>query len=139
MSDIGRELSVAVEEARRTARGERAVKGHDEYYEFLVEGCTPFHFEIAGGRLKFGDGPAPRREPLRYTRLELAEGTLRAILNGDLSPVGAMERGELLLRTRLYGGGQMIMLLRAAYDLARARRVESGSPAQRAAGGAGGG
>ena len=129
MADIARELSVAIEAASRTARGERAVKGHDEYYEFLVEGRAPVHFEIAGGRLKFGDGPAPRREPLRYTRLELSEGTLRAILNGELSPVGAMERGELLLRTRLYGGGQMIMLLRAAYDLARARRLESGSPA----------
>ena len=129
MADISRELSVAIEAASRTARGERAVKGHDEYYEFLVEGRAPVHFEIAGGKLRFGDGPAPRREPLRYTRMELSEGTLRAILNGDLSPVGAMERGELLLRTRLYGGGQMIMLLRAAYDLARARRLETGSPA----------
>jgi hypothetical protein len=126
MVDIARELSVAIEAASRTARGERALKGHDEYYEFLVAGRAPVHFEIAGGKLKFGDGPAPRREPLRYTRLELSEATLRAILKGDLSPVGAMERGELLLRTRLYGGGQMLMLLRAAYDLARARRLESG-------------
>lgn len=126
--DIAREVSVAVEAASRTARGERALKGHDEYYEFLVKGREPFHFEIAGGKLKFGDGPAPRREPLRYTRLELSEATLRTILKGDLSPVEAMARGELLLRTRLYGGGQMIMLLRAACDLARARRLETGSP-----------
>ena len=129
MSDIGRYLSVALEPASKTARGERAVKGHDEYYEFLVKDRAPFHFEIAGGRLRFGAGPAPQREPLRYTRLELAEDTLRAIMNGEVSPVEAMGRGELLLRTRLYGGGQMTMLLRAAYDLARAQRVSSGSPA----------
>ena len=83
MSDIGRDLSVALEAASKTARGERAVKGHDEYYEFLVKDCAPFHFEIAGGRLRFGAGAAPRREPLRYTRLEVTQDTLRAVMNAD--------------------------------------------------------
>jgi hypothetical protein len=125
MADIARELSAAIEAASRTQQGQRAVNGHDEFYEFLVEGRAPCHFEIAAGGIEFGEGPAPRREPLRYTRLELSESTLRAILSGDLSPVEAMENGRLLLRTRLYGGGQMTMLLRSAYDLARARRLDA--------------
>ena len=124
MGEIARKLSAAIEAASRTPRGERAVKGHDETYEFLINDSAHCHFEIAGGQLKFGESPAARREPLRYTRLELSEETLRAILNGDVSPVEAMEQGKLLLRTRLYGGGQMTMLLRAAYDLARASRLE---------------
>jgi len=129
MRDIDRELADALAAASKMPRGERAVKGHDEFYEYLVEGRAPFHFQIVGGELRFGQGPAPERLALRYTRLELAEDTLRAILNGDVSPVEAMGQGKLLLRTRLYGGGQMIMLLRAAYDLARARRLASGSAA----------
>lgn len=123
VGEIGRDLDLALRAASGTPRGQRAVAGHDEHYEFDIEGRAPLHVAIAGGTLSFGEGPAPKREPLRFTRLELTERTLRAILGGDLSPVEAMERGELLMRTRLYGGGQMTILLRAAYDLARARRL----------------
>ena len=123
MNEIGRDLEAALRAAGGTARGQRALAGHDEHYEFDIEGRAPLYVAISGGALSFGEGPSPKREPLRFSRLELAEGTLRAILGGDVSPVEAMERGELLMRTRLYGGGQMTILLRAAYDLARARRL----------------
>ena len=49
--------------------------------------------------------------------------TLQAIVGGRLSPVAAMEQGKLYLRTRLYGGALITILLRAAYDLARDRRL----------------
>ncbi len=35
-----------------------------------------------------------------------------------------MEAGRLFLRTRLYGGALITILLRAAYDLARSRKLE---------------
>jgi hypothetical protein len=34
-----------------------------------------------------------------------------------------MEQGQLFLRTRLYGGALITILLRAAYDLARERAL----------------
>jgi hypothetical protein len=38
-----------------------------------------------------------------------------------------MEQGQLFLRTRLYGGALITILLRAAYDLARERALGAAS------------
>jgi hypothetical protein len=38
-----------------------------------------------------------------------------------------MEQGKLFLRTRLYGGALLTILLRSAYDLARERKLASRS------------
>ena len=79
--------------------------------------------EIRGGKLAVRAGPSPRQEPLHFTRVQIDGATLQAIVGGQLSPVAAMEQGKLYLRTRLYGGALITILLRAAYDLARDRRL----------------
>jgi hypothetical protein len=133
MADLLQELRTALDEASRTPRGRRAVTGHNEDFELDISGHGTVHVAIAGGRLTVQPGPSPRREPLRFTRVELDEGTLRAILGGAISPVEAMEQGKLFLRTRLYGGGLITILLRAAYDLARERALASALSAGTAA------
>jgi hypothetical protein len=40
-----------------------------------------------------------------------------------------MEEGKLFLRTRLYGGGLITILLRSCFDLARERRLSTPSRA----------
>ncbi|MDE3100734.1 MAG: hypothetical protein KGJ98_00700 [Chloroflexota bacterium] len=126
MSALVRSFEEALRRASATELGRRALAGHDEDYQFDVSGEPTFHVSIEGGALAFEDGPSPQREPLSLTRLELSAATLRGIVAGEISPVQAMERGEMFLRTRLYGGGQMTVLMRAAYELARQQRLESG-------------
>ncbi|MGH7848173.1 MAG: ABC transporter substrate-binding protein [Candidatus Binatia bacterium] len=115
------DLRAALEDASRTARGQLVLAGHNEDFQIEVTGHEPIHVEIADKRLTVRAGPSPRQEPLRFTRIQIDEASLRSILAGNLSPVEAMERGKLFLRTRLYGGAQLTILLRAAYDLVRAR------------------
>lgn len=123
MADLLHELRTALAEASRAPRGQKAVAGHDEDFELEIGGYGTLHVAITGGALAVEPGPSPRREPLRFTRVELDEATLRAILGGAISPVEAMEQGRLFLRTRLYGGALITILLRAAYDLARERAL----------------
>lgn len=127
VADLVQTVRDALEEAGRTARGQRAVSGHDEDFQLEIAGQEPIHVAIAGGALEVRAGPSPRREPLRFTRVEVDEATLRAILDGATSPVEAMEQGKLFLRTRLYGGALLTILLRSAYDLARERKLASRS------------
>ena len=123
MADVFKDLKAALEAAAKTPRGNRAVNGHDEDFEIEVAGNDPIHLEIAGGKMSVNKGPSPRQEALHFTRLELDETTLYDILGGRTSPVDAMEAGKLYLRTRLYGGALVTILLRSAYDLARERKL----------------
>ncbi len=116
-------LRGALESAGQTKRGQLALNGHDEDFQVEIDGQAPIHVEIRGGKLAVRAGPSPRQEPLRFTRVQLDGATLQAIVGGQLSPVAAMEQGKLYLRTRLYGGALITILLRAAYDLARDRRL----------------
>jgi hypothetical protein len=125
MADVFQDLKKALEAAAKTPRGRRAVEGHDEDFEIEVAGHAPIHLEIKGGRMTVNKGPSPRQEPLHFTRLQLDETTLHAILEGRMSPVDAMEAGKLFLRTRLYGGALGTILLRSAYDLARERKLNA--------------
>jgi hypothetical protein len=117
------ELSAALQAASSTTLGQKALNGHAEDFQLEIAGHEPIHVEVAEGRLSLAGGPSPRREPMHFTRVQLDEPTLRSILDGRLSPVEAMSQGKLLLRTRLYGGALITILLRAAYDLARERRL----------------
>jgi NitT/TauT family transport system substrate-binding protein len=121
--DLAATLRSTLDEASRTERGRSAIAGHDEDFQIEVPGHPPIHVEIAGGKLAIRAGASPRREPLHFTRVQIDDSTLRSILTGTLSPVEAMEQGKLFLRTRLYGGAQITILLRAAYDLARQRSL----------------
>jgi ABC-type nitrate/sulfonate/bicarbonate transport system substrate-binding protein len=116
-------LQGALESAGQTKRGQLALNGHDEDFQIEIDGQAPIHVEIRGGNLAVRAGPSPRQEPLRFTRVQLDGATLEAIIGGRLSPVAAMEQGKLYLRTRLYGGALITILLRASYDLARDRRL----------------
>ena len=116
-------LRQALEEAAATPRGQRAVTGHDEHFELEIDGGQLIHVAVQGGTLAVSSGASPRREPLHFTRVQLGEATLRDILRGRISPVEAMEQGKLFLRTRLYGGALITILLRCAYDLARDRAL----------------
>jgi len=123
--DIFKVLNEALESASRTKLGQLAVTGHDEDFQVEIDGHAPIHVEIRGGKLAVRAGASPRQEPLHFTRVQLDADTLAAILAGNISPVEAMEQGKLFLRTRLYGGALLTILLRAAYDLARARRLRA--------------
>lgn len=125
MADVYDDLKAALEAAAKTPRGSRAVGGHDEDFQIEVEGHDPIHLEIKGGKLAVNRGASPRQQPLHFTRVQLDESTLRAILDGKVSPVEAMEQGKLYLRTRLYGGALATILLRSAYDLARERKLQA--------------
>ena len=115
------DLRATLDEASRTPRGQLVLAGHNEDFQVEITGHEPIHVEIADKRLAVRPGPSSRQDPLRFTRIQIDEATLRSILGGKLTPVEAMEQGKLFLRTRLYGGAQFTILLRAAYDLARAR------------------
>jgi SCP-2 sterol transfer family protein len=119
-------FAAALQQASQTARGQKAVRGHDEDFQVEIDGLQPLHVQIVDGGLSVRPGPSPRQEPLRFTRVQIDPAALRQILDGQLSPVEAMAAGRLFLRTRLYGGAQITILLRAAYDLARDARM-SGS------------
>jgi hypothetical protein len=119
MGSVLEDLRAALEEASRTPRGKLAVEGHDEDFQVEIEGQEPIHVEFAGGKMAVRQGPSPRQDPIHFTIVQMDEGTLRAILGGSISPVEAMEQGRLFLRTRLYGGALLTILLRCAYDRAR--------------------
>lgn len=123
MADIFSDLKAALEAAAKTKRGARAVAGHDEDFEIEIKGQPPIHVGIAGGKMTVNKGPSPRQEPLHFTRIQIDEASLRAILGGKKSPVDLMEDGKLFVRTRLYGGALITILLRSAYDLAREKAL----------------
>ena len=128
MAEVLDELRSALAQASQTPRGKRAVAGHDEDFEIEVPGHDPIHVEILGNALAVRSGSSPRQEPLRFTRVQLDQATLLDILQGRLSPIEAMEQGKLFLRTRLYGGALLTILLRAAYDLSRERQLAGALP-----------
>ena len=123
MASLVEDLRAALELASKTPRGQRVLAGHDEDFQLEIEGQEPIYVRIEGGQLEVRPGPSPRQEPLQFTRVQLDEATLLPILGGQVSPVEAMEQGKLFLRTRLYGGALITILLRAAYDEARTKAL----------------
>jgi ABC-type nitrate/sulfonate/bicarbonate transport system substrate-binding protein len=122
-SDLFATLRAALDEASRTKRGQLVLAGHDEDFQLEIPAHAPIHVEFRSGQLAVHPGPSPRQEPLHFTRVGIDEPTLSSILAGTLSPVEAMEQGKLFLRTRLYGGALITILLRSAYDLALQRAL----------------
>jgi hypothetical protein len=119
MSQIYELLKCALEAAALTKQGSKVLAGHDEDFEIEVGAACVVHVEFAKGAMKVALGPSPRREPLHFTRIQIDEESLRAVLSGKTTPVDVMEAGRMFIRTRLYGGALIPILLRSAYDLAR--------------------
>ncbi len=119
MVSVFEDLRAALEQASQTARGKLVLKGHDEDFQVEIAGQEPIHVEFASGKMSVRRGPSPRQDPIHFTIVQMDEATLRAILAGSISPVEAMGQGRLFLRTRLYGGALLTILLRCAYDRAR--------------------
>jgi hypothetical protein len=119
------ELKVALTRASRTNIGKLVLAGHNEDYELQIKGNKqPICVSIADGKMRVFNGPSKKqKEPLSRTRVQVDERTLRSLLAGEISPVEAMDSGKLFLRTRLYGGAQITILFRAAYDLAREKML----------------
>jgi putative sterol carrier protein len=118
VSELADTLRTRLEAASRLPLGQKALNGHDEDFQLDVVGQGPIYVGFEGGKLTVADGPSPRQEPLRFSRVDVSADTLHQIIDGRLSPLQAMESGRLFLRTRLYGGALITILLRAAYDLA---------------------
>lgn len=134
MPSLLEDVTRALEEAAATPLGRKAVSAHDEDYEVEVPGQELFHVEMRGGKMAVRPGPSPRRgQALAVSGIELEEATLRDILAGRVSPYEAMASGKLFVLARLYGGSQITILLRAAYDLARQRALQRGLAAGSAA------
>lgn len=117
------ELRSVLTAASGTKLGQKALHGHAEDFDLEISGQGTFHLAFTGDSLNINEGPSPRQQAVHYSLVQVDEPTLRAILDGRLSPVDAMEQGKLFLRTRLYGGALITILLRAAYDLARDHRL----------------
>jgi hypothetical protein len=118
------ELKDALTRASRTDIGKVVLAGHNEDYELQIKGKQqPICVSIADGKMRVRKGPSKQNEPLSRTRVQMDERTLRSLLAGEISPVEAMDSGKLFLRTRLYGGAQITILFRAAYDLAREKML----------------
>jgi len=124
-SDLVDHLRAALEAASQTVRGQKALHGHDEDFDLEIAGVGTFHLAFGGGKLEISEGPSPRQQALHYTLVQIDEPTLRAILAGRISPVEAMEQGKLFLRTRLYGGALITILLRTAYDLTHEKKLHA--------------
>lgn len=135
MAELLAELAAGLRAAGDTSEGARVVAGHDEDFELSIVGHGMVHVAVANGSLSVQPGSSPRQRVLQFTRLELDAQTAREIITGQTSPVEAMSRGSLLLRTRLYGGAVITILLRIAYDLARSRMLGNGkTPGERSGG-----
>jgi hypothetical protein len=110
-------LIEAMSAAAKTDRGGQIVAGHDEDYEVSVHGETGVIVRMAGGALSVVDVSEGQPAFCAYTRVEFEPQTVEAIAAGTTTPAEAANSGGMLMRSRLYGGGQFMSLLRLAQKL----------------------
>ncbi|HEY4211658.1 MAG TPA: hypothetical protein VGM84_09280 [Steroidobacteraceae bacterium] len=99
--------------ASATEDGRRTVAAHDEQYELGVGGDDGLLIlEMRQGQMIVL--PVSERAPefCRYTRVDFLGTAISDIASQSLTPTEAVEEGRILLRSRLYGGGQFLRLLR---------------------------
>jgi hypothetical protein len=110
-------LLSAMSAAAGTARGREIVGGHDEDYEVSVQGEPGILIRMRGGDLSVHDVSEGEPAFCTYTRVEFEPQTISAIAAGATTPAEAANSGGMLMRSRLYGGGQFMTLLRLAQKL----------------------
>jgi hypothetical protein len=111
------QLIGAMAEAATTERGRQIVAGHDEDYELSVHGAPGVLLRMRGGALTVTDVSEGKPAFCAYTRVEFEPQTVAAIAAGTMTPAEAADSGGMLMRSRLYGGGQFMSLLRLAQKL----------------------
>jgi hypothetical protein len=100
-------------QAAESRAGAGVVAAHDEDYELFLRGDdTSLVLSMRGGRIYIVAVATPGF--CSYTRATLDAGVLPEIAAGILTPTEAVEEGRILLQSRLYGGGQLLRLMRIA-------------------------
>jgi hypothetical protein len=102
--------------AAKTEDGADVVGGHNEYYEFAVDGEKGALLHMIDGAIRFE--PLGVEPPLcGYTRVEMDPQTVASLRARAVTPARAMADGGIRMRSRLYGGGQFSRLLRIAQQI----------------------
>jgi hypothetical protein len=107
----------ALQAAAATERGRDIVSGHDEDYEICVHGRPAVIVRMRDGELSVVNVSEGKPAFCAYTRVEFDPGAVQAITAGTMTPAEAADNGGMLMRSRLYGGGQFMGLLRVAQKI----------------------
>lgn len=103
--------------AAETDIGRGIVAGHDEDYEVSAAGETGTIVRMREGKLSLVDVSEGQPGFCAYTRVIFDPAAVPQIVEGTLTPAEAADNGGMLMRSRLYGGGQFMGLLRLAQKL----------------------
>ena len=105
----------ALLDAAVSPTGRSVVGAHDEQYELGDGGDDGLIvLDLRGGDARLL--PTSQRTPVfcGYTRVDFEPSVVTDLATGAITPAEAVEEGRILLRSRLYGGGQFLRLLRVA-------------------------
>jgi hypothetical protein len=104
----------ALTRAAGTEDGKPVVAAHDEDYEVTVLGEAAVVVRMRGGDLELVDVSEGEPGFCSYTRVDFDPAAVRALAENAVTPTEATDSGAILMRSRLYGGGQFCQLLRIA-------------------------
>lgn len=107
----------ALARAAETEAGQQIVAGHDEDYEVSIPSEGSVIVRMRGGHLELVDVTEGEPAFCAYTRIEFDPAATPSIIAGSVTPAEAADSGTMLMRSRLYGGGQFMGLLRLAQKL----------------------
>jgi hypothetical protein len=120
------EAARAFGRAADTEEGRRVALGHDEDYQFDLSDGPAFYVSIQGGAVSVHPGRTPKTGYFESTFIESDTNTLRALFQGKLRPVQAIEQRRFNMLIRMYEGAQITILLRIAGEQAREELVQRG-------------
>jgi hypothetical protein len=107
------ELVDVLLEAAESRAGGVTVAAHDEDYELFLRGNdSSLVLSMRGGTARIVSAANPGF--CSYTRATIDADVVPEIAAGRLTPTEAVEEGRILLQSRLYGGGQLLRLMRIA-------------------------
>ena len=87
---------------------------HDEDYELDVDGEGPVVLRMRAGAIELVNVGDVVPAFASYTRVTITDAGFDALAGNELTPAQAADQGAMLVRSRLYGGGQFMGLLRLA-------------------------
>lgn len=104
----------ALEAAARTSEGSKVAAHHDEDYEIHVEGESGLVVRFRDGSIDVDEPGSVEPRPFSYSRIRLSRAGVDALRTGERTPADAAEEGLIEIQSRLYGGGQVTLLLAIA-------------------------